>query len=150
MSRAASLQNRFYDSLRRDDASTIAEGEAPARGFGHLQGPYCLVATYKRSGEAVATPLWYGVDGEGRLYFRTHRDSVKVKRIRNNPAVRVAPSTFRGKPKGAAAEGRARVLDEGDVPHAEATIQTNYGLFRRIYELVAANFDAVYVEVTPA
>ncbi len=146
----AELSNRFYDAVRRDDAATIGEGDAGARGFAHLKGPYCLVATYKRSGDAVATPLWYGVDDQGRLYFRTYAHSAKVKRIRNNPRVRVAPSTMRGKPKGPVAEGTARVLEPNDVSHAETTIQSNYGLFRRIYERGVANFEAVYVEVTPA
>jgi PPOX class probable F420-dependent enzyme len=150
MSRLAVLSNRFYDSIRRNDAVTIAEGEAGARGFGHLKGPYCLVATYKRSGEPVATPLWYGVDDEGRVYFRTYAGAVKLKRIRNNPRVRVAPSTMRGKPKGLSAEGTARVLDSSEEPHAEEAIQSNYGLFRRIYERTGGNIDAVYVEVTPA
>ena len=149
MSRLAELSNRFYDSIRREDAVRIAEGGTGARGFGHLRGPYCLVATYKRSGEPVATPLWYGVDDQGRLYFRTYAGSVKVKRIRNNPRVRVAPSTMRGKPSGPSAEGKARVLAPSDEPHAEETIQSNYGLFRRVYERAGANFDAVYVEVTP-
>jgi PPOX class probable F420-dependent enzyme len=146
----AELSNRFYDSIRRADAATIADGEPGARGFGHLSGPYCLVATYRRSGEAIATPLWYGVDDRGRLYFRTFAPSAKVKRIRNNPRVRVAPSTMRGKPKGPAAEGTARVLDPGEEAHAEAAIQSNYGLFRRLYERSGGNFEAVYVEVTSA
>ena len=147
---AAELSNRFYDALRRNDAATIAAGDAAAKGFAHLKGPYCLVATYKRSGEAVPTPVWYGVDDEGRLYFRTYAHSAKVKRIRNNPRVRVAPCTVRGKPKGSAAEGTARVLDPAEEEHAESTIQSNYGLFRRLYERGVAGFEAVYVEVTPA
>ena len=150
MSKVAELSNRFYDSIRRDDAASIAAGEPGARGFGHLSGPYCLVATYKRSGEPVATPLWYGVDDQGRLYFRTYAASAKVKRIRNDPRVRVAPSTMRGKPKGPSAAGTARVLDPSDEPHAEETIQSNYGLFRRVYERTGGNIEAVYVEVTPA
>ena len=149
MSNLAERSNRFYDAIRREDAATIAEGEPVASGFGHLSGPYCLVATYKRSGEAVATPLWYGVDDQGRLYFRTYAHAAKVKRIRNNARVRVAPSTMRGKPKGPAAEGTARILSPGEQPHAEEAIQSNYGLFRRVYERGAGNFDAVYVEVTP-
>jgi PPOX class probable F420-dependent enzyme len=150
MTNLAELSNRFYDSIRRDEAATIAEGEAGASGFGHLSGPYCLVATYRRSGDAIATPLWYGVDGEGRLYFRTYADSAKVRRIRNNPRVRVAPSTMRGKPKGPAAEGTARILDTSEEEHAEETIQSNYGLFRRVYEKSGGSFAAFYVEVTPA
>jgi PPOX class probable F420-dependent enzyme len=142
--------NRFYDSIRRDDAVTAAEGEPGAEGFGHLSGPYCLVVTYKRSGEAVPTPVWYGVDDGGRLYFRTYAPSAKVKRIRNNPRVRVAPSTMRGKPKGPSAEGAARVVEPSGEHHAEQAIQSNYGLFRRVYERTGGNIEAVYVEVTPA
>jgi PPOX class probable F420-dependent enzyme len=150
LSKLAERANRFYDSIRRDDAATIADGEPGAQGFGHLKGPYCLVATYRRSGEAIATPLWYGVDEQGRLYFRTYAPSYKVKRIRNNARVRVAPSTMRGKPKGPSAEGTARVLDPGEEGHAWATIQSNYGLFHRVYEKTAGDSEAVYVEVTPA
>jgi PPOX class probable F420-dependent enzyme len=149
--RLAELSNRFYDSLRRSDAGKAAEGEATARGFDHLSGhSYCLVVTYKRSGEPVPTPVWFGVDGQGKLYFRTFAPSVKVKRIRNQPRVRVAPCTMRGKPKGAAAEGTARILGPHEEAHAEQAIQSNYGLFRRIYERTGGNADAVYVEVTPA
>ena len=148
-SKLAEMSNRFYDAIRRDEAVTIADGEPGAHGFGHLSGPYCLVATYKRSGEAIATPLWYGVDDDGRLYFRTYAPSAKVKRIRNDPRVRVAPSTMRGKPKGPSAAATARVLDPSEEPHAEEAIQSNYGRFRSLYERTGGNFDAVYVEVTP-
>jgi PPOX class probable F420-dependent enzyme len=150
MSRLAELGNRFYDALRRADAVEAAEGEATARGFSHLDGHgYCLVITYKRSGEPVATPVWFGVDHEGRLYFRTYAPSVKVRRIRNDPRVRIAPCSVRGKPLGPSAEGRARVLAEDEEPHAEETIQSNYGVGRRVYEATGGNIDAVYVEVAP-
>jgi PPOX class probable F420-dependent enzyme len=150
MSKLAERSNRFYDAIRRGDAARAAEGEASARGFGHLKGPYCLVVTYKRSGEAVPTPVWYGVDSDGRLYFRTYAPSVKVKRIRNDPHVRVAPCTVRGKPRGPAAEGAARVLPAVEEDRAERAIQANYGLFRRAYERAVGETPAVYVEVTPA
>ena len=151
MSRLAELSNRFYDSIRRSDAIGAAEGRATARGFSHLQGEsYCVVVTYKRSGEAVPTPIWFGVDGDGTLYFRTFAGAAKVRRIRNDPRVRIAPSTMRGKPLGPAAEGRARVLSPEEEAHAEETIQSNYGLFRRAYEKTGGNADvAVYVEVVP-
>jgi uncharacterized protein len=150
MSRMAELSNRFFDSIRRADAAKAAEGGAGARGFGHLKGPYCVVVTYKRSGEAVPTPVWYGVDEQGRLYFRTYAPSVKIKRIRNDARVRVAPCTMRGKPKGPAAEGTARVVPAAEEEHAERTIQSNYGLLRRGYEVTTGGVPAVYVEVTPA
>jgi PPOX class probable F420-dependent enzyme len=151
VSRVEELGNRFYDSIRRSDAAKAAEGDPGTTGFGHLNGhSYCIVVTYKRSGEAVPTPVWFGVDEDGRLYFRTGAHAAKLRRIANNPAVRVAPSTVRGKPLGPSAAGTARILDDAEKEHAEEAIQSNYGLFRRIYESRAGSGDARYVEVIPA
>jgi PPOX class probable F420-dependent enzyme len=151
LSRLDDLSNRFYDSIRLKDAQRVVEGEASVHGFVHLKGhKYCLVVTYRRSGEGVPTPVWFGIDSEGRLYFRTGAGSAKVRRIRNDPRVRVAPSTSRGKPLGPAAEGTARVVPDADEAHADQAIQSNYGLFRRLYEATAGTRDATFVEVTPA
>ena len=151
MSRLAQLNNRFYDSIRHRSSAGAAEGKATAQGFGHLKGhDYCLIVSYRRNGEPVPTPVWFGVDDEGRLYFRTDPDSAKVRRIRSNPQVRVAPCTLRGRPRGPTAEGRARVLSADEVPHAEAAIQAEYGIGRKIYESGSDRvLEAVYVEVEP-
>ena len=148
MERMERAGNRFYDSIRSGKAR---DGEPTASGFGHLNGhKYALIVTYKRSGEGVPTPVWFGVDDQGRFYCRTGKQAAKVKRIRNNPRVRVAPCTVRGVPKGAYAEGAARLVDVSGEDHAERTIQSNYSLFRRIYEGSAGSMDAYYIEVTPA
>ena len=54
--------------------------------------------TYRRNGEPVRTPVWF-LQENGTLYVHTADSTGKVKRIRRNPKVRVAPSYFRGKPK---------------------------------------------------
>ena len=76
----------------------------------------------------------------------------KVKRMRANSRVLVAPCDNRGKPKGPAAEGRARILPAAEEESAERAIQANFGLGRRMYEGISMNLgpEAVYVEVTPA
>jgi uncharacterized protein len=151
MSRVADAGNRFYDAIRRKDAATAAEGEPGAHGFSHLAGhSYCLVVTYKRSGEPVPTPVWFGVDADGRLSFRTFAGAAKQRRIENDPRVLIAPCTMRGKPLGPSAAGTARVLDDPHDAHAEAAIQSNYGRFRRAYESTAGSSEGRYVEVTPA
>ena len=122
-------------------------------GFEHLRDhKYCLLVTYKRSGEAVPTPVWFGLD-DGKLYARSEAAVAKVKRIRNDPRVRVAPCTVRGKPLGPPAEGRARVLEQpSDEEEAEAALRANYGLGRRVYEGAGGVLGAetVYLEITPA
>ena len=65
----------------------ISEDPA-ASGFEHLRGhKYCLLVTYKRNGEAVPTPVWFGLAG-GRLYLRSEADAAKVKRVRNERLLR--------------------------------------------------------------
>jgi len=54
--------------------------------------------TYRRNGVPVRTPVWFLIEN-GILYVHTDDGTGKVKRIRRNPKVRLAPSHFRGKPK---------------------------------------------------
>ena len=107
--------------------------------------------TYKRGGEPVATPVWFGL-ADGKLYVRSDANAAKVKRIHNDPRSRVAPSSARGKPLGPPAEGRGRVLDRSENELAEAALRANYGLGRRIYEEAsdALGTKTVYLEITPA
>jgi PPOX class probable F420-dependent enzyme len=151
--RIVKLSDRFYDRTRHPDALLAARGEATAHGFDALRGQkYCLLVTYRRSGEPVPTPVWFGLDADGRLYVHTEARAAKVKRIRANPHVRVAPSNVRGKPAGPSAEGTARVLAPEDAARAERAISSNYGLGRKLYEGMGGplGVDMVYVEVTPA
>ena len=151
--RVPSLPNRFYDRIRHPAASSLAGEQRTVSGFDHLQGyKYCLLVTYKRSGEPVPTPVWFGL-ADGKLYVRSDANAAKVKRIRNDPRSRIAPCTSRGKPLGPPAEGRARVLgQQSESGPAEAALRANYGLGRRIYEGAseALGTNTVYLEVAPA
>ncbi|HSE38460.1 MAG TPA: PPOX class F420-dependent oxidoreductase, partial [Blastocatellia bacterium] len=71
---------------------------------------YLNVETYRKTGVAVATPVWFAEEA-GILYIYSLANAGKVKRIRNNPRVRIIPCDMRGKPKGEWVEARARVLD---------------------------------------
>jgi hypothetical protein len=146
----SSLQNRFYHWIRHPSADSLADETRTVSGFEHLQGhKYCLLVTYKRSGEGVPTPVWFGL-ADGKLYVRSEANVAKVKRVRNDPRVRVAPCTVRGKPLGAPAEGRAHLLEQpGEGAKAEAALQANYGLGRKVYE-GTLGAGAVYLEITPA
>jgi uncharacterized protein len=138
----------FYDRIRHGKAASVAD--APATGsLADLEGRhYCVLVTYKRSGEPVPTPVWFGV-AEGRLYTRTEADSWKVKRIRRDGRVRAAPSTMRGRPLGPPFEGVARVLEPSEYEHAERALASNYGLERRLYVRVLGEAHPAYIEVRP-
>ena len=96
---------------------------------------YLNLVTYRRSGAAVPTPLWFVEEG-GVLYVRTPAKSGKVKRLRNNPRVRVVPSDGRGNPKGAWIEGRARIVVDGaEAVRANRLVYRKYGWRKRLIEL---------------
>jgi PPOX class probable F420-dependent enzyme len=146
--RLARASDRFYDRMRSSKAQNVAE-TAPTGSLADLQGrKYCVLVTYKKSGEAVPSPLWFGT-GNGKLYFQTGATTAKVKRIERNPRVRVAAATTRGRPLSAPLVGTARVLPIDEAAEAERCLEANYGLGRRLYSRVGQPVASVYVEVTP-
>ncbi|MET0196388.1 MULTISPECIES: PPOX class F420-dependent oxidoreductase [Nocardiaceae] len=90
-------------------------------------GKYVSLTTFKKDGTPVATPLWGARDGD-RLLVWTTTDSWKVKRIKRNAKVTVAPCTARGKVEGAAVDGVAEILDAAGTEQARAAIASKYGI----------------------
>lgn len=103
--------------LRVEELIVEEERSAP-HPFAYLEkSSYINLTTFRKSGEPVSTPLWFALYG-GRLYATTEPDSGKMKRIRNNPSVLMAPCNAWGKEQGARVEGLARQLDDGEAPEA--------------------------------
>jgi PPOX class probable F420-dependent enzyme len=149
--RISDASYRVYGAIRHRRSWDLASGPAQASDFAHLGGhKYALLITYRRNGEGVPTPVWFGLR-DGKAYVHTEPRTAKVARIRANPRVRLAPCTMRGKPRGPAAEGQARILPPEEESAAEAAIQANYGLARRIYEqpLNRSGLEWVYLEISP-
>ncbi|HEU4349762.1 MAG TPA: PPOX class F420-dependent oxidoreductase [Actinoplanes sp.] len=86
-----------------------------------------LLETRKRDGTWVGTPVSLVVDA-GRAYFRSYNASGKAKRLRNFPQVRVAPSTFRGKPTGPSVPGTARLLNDEESARARELLEAKHPL----------------------
>ena len=59
------------------------EGKREAGLSALRRGKYISLATFRKNGEAVYTPLWFA-EQDGKLYVMTRDDSWKYKRIRNN------------------------------------------------------------------
>jgi PPOX class probable F420-dependent enzyme len=94
---------------------------------------YIRLETVKRNGQVVPTPVWFVVE-DGTLFVRSYANSGKVKRMRNNPHVRVTPSDSVGKPRGDTIEGTA-IRANGDVE-----IKISQQLYRK-YGLMKMSFD---------
>jgi PPOX class probable F420-dependent enzyme len=90
---------------------------------------YISLTTFRKTGVGVATPIWFGEVDE-KLYVMTRSDMGKMKRIRNNPQVKVAPCTIRGKVTGAEFLATARVLPPEEHARARQAINRKYWLAR--------------------
>lgn len=99
------------------------------------QQAYLNLETFKRDGQGVQTPAWF-VEHEGKLYVRTRADSWKVKRIRRNPQVRVAPCDVQGKLLGEWVEGQARVLEEAQADFVSRLARRKYGFRKTIFDIL--------------
>ena len=83
--------------------------------------------SYRKNGEPVRTPVWF-LEENGVLYVHTDDSTGKVKRIRRNPKVRVAPSHFRGKPKAEYIDAWAELESSpGTVESYHSKIYKKYG-----------------------
>jgi PPOX class probable F420-dependent enzyme len=105
---------------------------------------YISLATFRKNGAAVHTPVWFA-DENGKLYLFTNPKSGKVKRIRNNPEVRVAPSTIRGRITGPEFSARARILRPDESQHARKLLESKYWLMRVPF---LWSKDSVFIELT--
>src|SRR5437660_11753157 len=93
------------------------ERRSDAMGFTAFAGhKYLNLETFKKNGMGVKTPGWFAADSsssldsnDARLYVYTIAVSGKVKRIRNNPRLKLAPRNMRGKVLGDWADAHAQI-----------------------------------------
>jgi PPOX class probable F420-dependent enzyme len=95
---------------------------------------YVNLETYRKSGQGVRTPLWF-IEQQGVLYMRTPAQSAKVKRIRNNPHVRLVASDVRGNPKGEWIDGEARLIPAEETERVNQLVKRKYGLLKRLIDI---------------
>jgi uncharacterized protein len=96
---------------------------------------YVALATFRRSGAEVSTPVWFAAM-DGRLYVFTAGDSGKVKRLRYSSRARIAPSDARGNARGEWWDAQARVVTEPRViERAHAAMRAKYGWPARVGDL---------------
>jgi len=109
-----------------------------------IQGQkYISLTTFRKNGAEVRTPVWFGED-DGKLYVMTRSDSGKFKRIRNNPHVRIAPCSARGKVTGPEFAGRTKILIPEDFAFARKTVNRKYWAARIPFLWSKSN---VYLEI---
>ncbi|WP_205850209.1 PPOX class F420-dependent oxidoreductase [Nakamurella flava] len=100
-------------STSSDSSASSPAGAADFHRLGREK--YVEMTTFRKNGVPVRTPVWIGA-GNGDLVVFTAPDSGKVKRIRNNGAVELAPCGRRGEvdPDVVRTPGRARIITDPD------------------------------------
>lgn len=96
---------------------------------------YLSLTTFRKDGTPVATPVWcvsvHDDQGEA-LRVITQADSGKVKRIRHNGNVLIAPCDARGRLRGEQIPATARLLEGPAITETAAAITRRYGILGRI------------------
>ena len=98
---------------------------------------YVSLATFRRSGKEVATPVWAAYQ-QGIYYVFSAGDAGKVKRLRNSSRARLAKCDVRGNLLGEWHEARAELLQEsGQIEVALNALRAKYGLAMRLVDMGA-------------
>ncbi len=104
---------------------------------------YLSLETFRKNGEGVRTPVWFAADPtadlrsrEAKLYIYTIENTGKVKRVRNNPRVRVAPCNRTGVVEGEWIEAQAKVVVGEEAARGLKLLTQKYFL-KRIFDLFA-------------
>jgi PPOX class probable F420-dependent enzyme len=111
---------------------------------------YVNLTTFRKTGAPVTTPVWLALDGN-KGYIVTAKDSGKVKRIHNNPAVQLAPSTRMGKALGPAINAKVRLLSQEESVAAQRELSKKYGWMYQFFRLMwrLRKQETVFLKVLP-
>jgi PPOX class probable F420-dependent enzyme len=90
-----------------------------------ISGKYLSLTSFRRDGGGVATPVWF-VRVEGRLRVVTEASSYKVRRIRRDPRVTIAPCTASGRLRGTPVPAWADLLPDAELAPTERLMAAKY------------------------
>jgi hypothetical protein len=107
---------------------------------------YLKIETYRKNGQAVQTPVWF-VRRETEFFIWTQAVSGKVKRLRNNPKVRIMPCGQRGEEKGEWVDTRGIIVDTDEAQSAEKWFNQKYGLLFKIFALINRKHEIAVIKV---
>jgi PPOX class probable F420-dependent enzyme len=120
---------------------------------------YLSLETFKKSGKGVKTPVWFAADpardlaGDGAaIYIYTIGNTGKVKRIRNNGRVKIAPCTMRGELLGEWVNARAEIVTGEEATSGMELLNRKYFPWKQLLGLFAllSRRERVVMRIRPA
>lgn len=94
-----------------------------------FHGKYVSLTSFKRDGTGVATPVWFVIE-DGRLFVQTDGESFKVRRIRHDQNVTVAPCSASGRTRAPTVSATAEILPAGELEHVRGLLARKYRIDR--------------------
>jgi len=112
---------------------------------------YLNLTTFRKNGVPVVSTVLFALLGDKKIYVWTTKDSGKVKRIRNNATVQIAPSTRLGRPLGPIATASARILFVTEQTEAQTVTDRQFGWLKKYFALIwrVQGREQIYLEITP-
>lgn len=99
------------------------------------QAAYFSLATFRKTGVAVETPVWFAGDKQAYYVFSAGQAG-KVKRLRNSPKSRVAVCNVIGKILGEWQDSEAFILtSDEEIRQAHNALIKKYGWQMRLTDL---------------
>ncbi len=97
---------------------------------------YLNLETYRKTNHPVVTPVWF-VLKDNDIFVVTREKTGKVKRIKNNSVVRVAPCNYRGVLKGTWVHGTAHFVDSHEKSDILKIRSKKYGFKAKISNILS-------------
>ena len=98
---------------------------------------YVSFTTFKKDGTPKPAPVWITDVGDGKMGFTTASSSWKIKRLNNNPQVKLQPCDAKGN------------VAEGTSPVAGTAVAHTGGVeFDRVKKLVKSKYGIQYRMIT--
>ncbi len=110
---------------------------------------YLNLETYRKNNHPIVTPVWF-ILKDNDIFVVTKEKTGKVKRIKNNNVVRVAPCNYRGVSKGTWVTGTAHFVDSQEKSDILKMRDKKYGIKAKIASLLSirkGNYVVIAVQV---
>ena len=105
---------------------------------------YLNLETFKKNGDGVKTPVWFAADPSAsldsdaaKIYAYTIGVSGKVKRVRNNPRVKITPCNMSGKVLGEWVEARAEIVAGEEDARGTQLLKKKYFPWKQLLDFFA-------------
>jgi PPOX class probable F420-dependent enzyme len=111
---------------------------------------FVVLTSYRKDGTPVPTTVWFANEN-GHIYVTTGSAAGKIKRIRNNGRVQLAPSDRAGHIHGETVQAQAQEVPTSEYERVNAILANKYKeQYNTIRTQRSEGNQSTYIDITPA